>query len=108
MYLIKAEALARQNQVGPAMIELNRIHSKNFTPPQTLVATTQQQALDLILKERLLEFTGEAKRRQDLIRFGKYTDARRFKTAQAGYKVLFPIPSTQIGANPLLDQNPGY
>ena len=108
MYLIKAEALARQNQVAPAMIELNRIHSKNFTPPQTLVATTQQQALDLILKERLLEFTGEAKRRQDLIRFGKYTDARRFKTAQQGYKILFPIPSTQIGANPLLDQNPGY
>jgi hypothetical protein len=59
---------------------------------------------------------GEAKRRQDLIRMGglagvtqSYTAARRHKpNVSEPFRVLFPIPTTQIQANPLLQQNPGY
>jgi hypothetical protein len=79
MYLIKAEAYARLGQLGPATTELNRVHSRNFTPPEILAPADADEALDLILDERLFEFAGEAKRRQD-----------------------------QLQTNPLLVQNPGY
>ena len=59
-------------------------------------------------RERLFEFAGEAKRRQDLIRHGKFTQAWGFKAATEAHKVLMPIPQPQIDANPLLVQNPGY
>ncbi|MCA2983059.1 MAG: RagB/SusD family nutrient uptake outer membrane protein, partial [Gemmatimonas sp.] len=51
---------------------------------------------------------GEAKRRQDMIRAGTYTNARLFKQASAPYRILMPIPQNQIETNPLLKQNPGY
>jgi hypothetical protein len=108
MHLIKAEALARQGQVGPAVTEINRVRARHFATPSPVVATTAEQALTAVLNERLFELAAEAKRRRDLIRFGKFTEARAFKTAQPGYKILFPIPQTQIQTNPLLTQNPGY
>ena len=43
-----------------------------------------------------------------MIRAGTFIDARRFKGVTAGYKILFPIPQTQIASNPQLTQNPGY
>jgi hypothetical protein len=43
-----------------------------------------------------------------MIRAGTFTAARKFKPASQAYKILFPIPSTQINTNPLLKQNPGY
>ena len=61
-----------------------------------------------ILTERLFEFTGEGKRRQDLIRFGQYTAPWQFKTARPDHYVLMPIPQSQIDANPEMTQNPGY
>src|SRR6266511_4243791 len=73
----------------------------------TLSAVT----LPVILRERLFEFTGEAKRRQDLIRFGAYTQPWEWKTGPEGQeprRVLMPIPQGQIDANPLLTQNNGY
>ena len=57
------------------------------------------------VRQRLLN---EAKRRQDLIRFGHFTEARRFKGQREPYRVLFPIPATQIQTNSKLTQNPGY
>jgi len=63
---------------------------------------------DLILQERRFELTGEAKRRQDLIRHGKYTQAWGYKPASAAFRVLLPIPQKQLDANPMLTQNPGY
>jgi len=61
-----------------------------------------------ILRERLLELTAEAKRRQDLIRHGRYTQAWSFKQAGGPRLVLMPIPQSQLAANPMLVQNPGY
>ena len=68
----------------------------------------------MILKERLFELLGESKRRQDLIRFGGYTNRADDpslvggKQPRADYYVLMPVPQSQIDANPLLTQNPGY
>ena len=69
---------------------------------------SQAATRSAILNERLFEFAGEAKRRQDTIRLGGFIDARQFKLASAPYKVLFPVPITQIQNNPLITQNAGY
>ena len=61
-----------------------------------------------ILDERLFELMDEAKRRADLIRHGLWTSEWYEKPAREGYRILMPIPQTQLDANPLLVQNPGY
>ena len=55
--------------------------------------------------------SSEAKRRQDLIRFGQYNRPWLFKDPASLtqlYRVLMPIPLTQLGTNPKLVQNAGY
>lgn len=109
MYLIKAEMLNESGNTAGALVEVNRVRARAFSPPQPIAAgLSQAQMRDVILNERLFEFAGEAKRRRDLIRAGTLTAARRFKSAQSAHKYLFPIPATQIQTNPLLTQNPGY
>ena len=104
IYLIKAEALLESGDAGGALTLLNQLRARVFEPDEPLGAATR----DAILQERLFELTGEAKRRQDLIRHGKYTAAWRFKPATAAHKILMPIPQSQRDANPMLSQNPGY
>ena len=114
IYLIKAEALNELSAAnGPAAVALiNTIRARVFSPPKPLATTlTQQQIRDAILNERLYEFTAETKRRQDLIRFGKYNQPWLFKSAASltqPFRVLMPIPLTQLGTNPKLVQNEGY
>lgn len=115
MYLIKAEALNELGQTGAALTELARIHNRHDPANPIAGGLTQQQMRDAILKERLLEFTAEGKRRTDLVRHGKFlkkwsntmANGKQDKTNEP-YRILFPIPATQIAANPLLQQNPGY
>ena len=109
MYLIKAEALNELGQTAPALVELNRVRARAFATARPVVAATQAAVRDAIFAERLFEFAGEGKRRRDQIRQGTFTAVRRFKPAATPiYKILFPIPQTQIQSNPLLTQNPGY
>jgi hypothetical protein len=104
IYLIKAEAqLELGSQAGLALV--NTLRARVFEPDQPLAGPLTR---DIILRERLFELAGEAKRRQDLIRHGKYTAAWEFKPASAAHTVLMPIPQGQIDANPELTQNPGY
>jgi starch-binding outer membrane protein, SusD/RagB family len=104
MYMIKAEALLEQGNAAAALAIVNQLRARVFTPPKPLATLTRAD----LLNERLFEFAGEAKRRQDLIRLGGFTAARQFKAETAGYRVLMPIPITQIQNNPLLTQNAGY
>jgi hypothetical protein len=79
--------------------------------------TDAQLTLDFLLDERARELHMEAHRRTDLIRFGKYTGGgylwpwkggiREGRAISENYS-LFPIPSSDIIANPNLKQNPGY
>jgi hypothetical protein len=70
---------------------------------------SQAEARAAIFNERLFELTSEAKRRQDLIRAGQYTQRAWFnKPTREPFRILMPIPQTQIDTNPLLTQNPGY
>jgi starch-binding outer membrane protein, SusD/RagB family len=104
MYLIKAEASLALGNTGDALTNINLVRARAFNPPKPLAAVTN----DDILRERLFEFAGEGKRRQDMIRFGHFTDVRQFKGQREAYRVLFPVPATQIQSNTKLTQNPGY
>jgi hypothetical protein len=92
---------------------LNVLRARNGHPVAPALAGPITRAI--ILNERLFELFGESKRRQDLIRFGQYTGRTDVasgivggKQASADHYVLFPIPQSQIDANPNLTQNPGY
>lgn len=121
IYLIKAEAMNELGNTAEAVALVNsttRARAFAGAPecsscsaiPNPIVASNQQEFRDAILQERLFELTAEGKRRQDLIRMGKYTTGRwTFKTTDSPpYKVLFPIPQPEIDNNPMLKQNPGY
>jgi hypothetical protein len=109
MYLIRAEAQNELGNTAAAIADLNLVRARVFSPPKPTTAVTQAQVRDAILNERLFEFTWEGKRRQDLVRAQKFTSGTWYaKTHSDAWKVLFPIPQTQIETNPQLKQNPGY
>jgi len=108
MYLIKAEALNEQGNSAAALAQVNLVRARAFSPPKPLAGLSGAGLRAAILNERLFEFAAEAKRRQDLIRHGRFTEARRFKALREAYRVLFPIPATQIQSNSKLTQNAGY
>jgi hypothetical protein len=111
IYLIKAEAEHVTGQDAQALILLNQLRNRTDTVAAPLTAVSDS----VILSERLFELFGEGKRRQDLVRFGQYTNRTDAasglvggKVARPDYYVLMPIPQPQLDANPLLTQNPGY
>jgi hypothetical protein len=114
IYLIKAEALNEKTPGSAAALTLlNQLRDRNGHPVAPALVGPITRAM--ILNERLFELFGESKRRQDLVRFGQYTNRTDAasgitggKQASPDYYVLFPIPQTQIDANPNLTQNPGY
>jgi starch-binding outer membrane protein, SusD/RagB family len=109
MHLIKAEAMNELGQTAAAIAEVNRVRARAFANGSPLsTSMTQAQARTAIYNERLFELALEAKRRQDMIRAGTFTNARSHKLQREPFKVLFPVPATQIQSNPLLTQNPGY
>jgi len=110
IYLIKAEALNELGQTAAAVTLVNTVRARVFSPAKPISAGISQAAFrDMILAERLFELTAEGKRRQDLIRHAKYTQRPWFnKGVTDAYRILMPIPQTQIETNPLLVQNAGY
>ena len=103
--LMKAEALLRGAKVTngeTALYLVNRIRQRAGVDLWTNVS------LDELLQERAREFSMEAWRRNDLIRFGKFEDKWLVKTDNDPRKRLFPIPQKEIDKNPALEQNPGY
>jgi hypothetical protein len=119
MYLIRAEA---ENELGlaGALADLNTVHAPHNSGAN-LTVSGQAAIRDAIMKERLLEFAGEGKRRTDMIRAGTYlnwteasangvcgVDPTKGCPARAGHRILFPISVNALGSNPLLVQNAGY
>ncbi len=101
--LNKAEAMYRKNPgSGEALDLVNMI--------RTRAGVDAFMALDddNFLAERGRELCFEAKRRPDLIRFGKFGEPWWEKGASDANKTLMPIPADQITLNPNLIQNPGY
>ncbi|MFY9150760.1 MAG: RagB/SusD family nutrient uptake outer membrane protein [Prolixibacteraceae bacterium] len=119
VYLMYAEAVLRGGTGGDANTALgyvNAIRTRAYGNASGNI-TAAQLNLDFILDERARELYWEGHRRTDLIRYGKFTTADYLwpwkgkvaaGTATQSYRNLYPIPSNDMGANPTLQQNPGY
>lgn len=101
--LMKSEAKVRNGANGDE--ELNEVRSRVNASPRTAT-------LENILAERQLELAWEGWRRQDLVRFGKFTRAYsshpQLPDEASGYTTVFPIPEKIRVMNERLKQNPGY
>lgn len=115
-YLMYAEAHLRGGggDLGTAVTYVNDLRARAGNPN---AVAANRLTLDLILNERLVELYWEAHRRQDLIRFGRYTGGTYNWSWKGGSangiaidatRDVFPIPAASLAANPNLTQNPGY
>ena len=112
IYFAKAEALMRKNggTANAAVLQLindskQRAYSAGTYVPYTAATLT----LDELLTERGREFIFEGFRRDDMIRFGKFTTSTWWDhTPTAATRALYPIPQQQRDLNVNLQQNPGY
>lgn len=101
--LMKSEANIRNGEDGRT--DLNMVRARQGKP-------AHKATLNRILEERLAVLSREDIHRQDLIRFGMFTDAFNLypylKGKSSGYITVFPIPQKCIDLNPKLVQNKGY
>lgn len=110
--LARAEALNELN--GPtqeAFDLINAVRTRAGIPNLTLTNTATKEAFrDALLRERGWEFVSEGKRREDLIRQGKFVSSALARGAANAktIHVVFPIPQSEIDANPKMVQNSGY
>lgn len=127
-YMTLAEALFRQGKTGDALTYVNKVRARSNAAE--LATLTEQDLLD----EWLREFYHEGRRRIDLVRFGQlvgptakmtwegrsgsntkkvksYDNVNAWNTtveAIDAHYALYPIPETDVVANPNVNQNPGY
>jgi len=103
--LIKAEALARLNQLAAAVDEYNKVRVRAGLAKHTLgvEVTTQADVINAIAKERRFELALEGDRWPDLVRLGMATTVLGITQN----KTLLPIPASDVNTAGLT-QNPGY
>ncbi len=120
VYLMYAEAQMRKDGATNASSTPNADATSlgyiNALRARANGATVTSANLAFILDERARELHWEGHRRQDLIRFGKYTTGYNWAwkgnslngTSISDNLKVFPIPNNSLGANTNLTQNPGY
>ncbi len=117
-YLIYAEAQLRGGggSRAQALAYVNALRERAYGGTSGDI-TDAQLTLPFILAERGRELLWEAHRRTDLIRFGEFTGGNylwawkggtQAGTATDSFRDLYPIPESELVANPNLKQNPGY
>lgn len=111
VYLIRAEARAKQSKLKDAIEDLDAVRIRAGIDPVDKINPdiSQPALLDLIAHERFVElFTEMGHRWFDLKRTEKADEVLKYKSAWRPEAKLFPIPLSDTEANPLLKQNPGY
>ena len=110
VYLMRAEAKLRKNDVAGALTDVNLVRTSRTA--NITGSTLSSLSLDVLFRERGFELYWELHRRTDMVRFGKYEGAWTEKTNTDKNKRIFPIPQTAIdGSSNLpgyLKQNQGY
>lgn len=110
MYLVEAEAAARNNETGVALSLLNTLQNQRGA---TVTTTSNKEALiDAILLERRKEMWGEGLDYFDVVRLQKSvvkTKADGFyydvEVAANSNKLIMRIPENEIINNPEMEQN---
>lgn len=107
--LIRAEAIARQGRLGPAVAAYNPLRVRAKLAPHVFGTDvkTQAEVLDAIWHERRVELAMEGDRWPDLVRTGRAASVLGL-TADRAFQTLYPIPASERVVSPLLSQNPGY
>ena len=110
-----AECKLRSGDTEGAAELLNGVRKRNY-PAENLEEVLYQPDgsavldMDEMLAEWGREFFAEARRRTDLIRFGKFSSGTWWdKTPDADrHTEIFPLVRAVLDTNPDLKQNPGY
>lgn len=111
IYYMLAECKMRTGDKDKAAELINAVRKRYFeggNDPDPVTAANLDKYR--MLKEWKLEFLGEARRRTDLVRWDAYVteDWWDHKATHNQNLNRFPIHYSVIGANNLLEQNPGY
>ncbi len=101
--LMKTECYVRMNNAGAGKTFIDDVRKR-----AGLGVLATNPTLDNVYNERGFELTWEGHRRQDMIRFGKFLLPHGLAAAAQPHRLLFPIPTAALDANPLLKQNPQY
>jgi starch-binding outer membrane protein, SusD/RagB family len=116
-YLMYAEAVLRGGggSQSTAVDYINELRERAYGDTSGNI-TESDLTLDFIIDERSRELYWECHRRQDLIRFGQFSDQGVWQwkgnvpqgTTTESFRDIMPIPATDLGINTNLTQNPGY
>jgi hypothetical protein len=115
-YLMYAEAVLRGGEGGDRDLALKYVNELQKRAGITEIKD-YELSLDFLLEERARELYWEGHRRTDLIRFNKFTANYRWPWKNGVYLgttnisdiyKLFPVPDTELSANPNIKQNKGY
>ena len=117
-YLMYAEAVLRGagGSRAQALAYVNALRQRAYGDASGNI-TDAQLTLPFLLAERARELYMEGHRRTDLIRFGVFTGGEYLWAFKGGppageavepHLALYPIPASELLANPNLQQNPGY
>jgi hypothetical protein len=116
-YLMYAEAVLRGGggTRAQALTYVNDLRQRAYGNTSGNITDTQL-TLPFLLSERARELLWEGHRRTDLIRFGAFSDNAVWQwkgDVQAGrltesFRNLYPLPASELTANPHLTQNTGY
>ncbi len=117
-YLMYAEATLRgasNGNLNTAVTLINDLRERAYGNNDGDVVAAEVD-LDFILDERSRELYWEGSRRIDLVRYGQFTDngiwpwkgnVKEGRLTEP-HRDIFPIPASDLLANPNLVQNPGY
>lgn len=118
MYLNYAEATLRGGNGDRtlALQYINNLRERAYGNSSGNIGAADL-TLNFILDERARELYWEGYRRTDLVRYGEFTSSSyvwpwkggvKSGTGVPAYRNLYPLPLTDVQANPNLVQNPGY
>ncbi len=112
IYLAYAEACMNLGQSSVAMEKIRELSARAGVEPPSQITK------EYLVAESARELLWEAHRRTDLIRYGLYNTGSYLWPYKGGdsyagqsfpeYKLIFPIPPTEMATNDALVQNPGY
>jgi len=116
LYLMYAESVLRGGAGGDIATATGFVNELRTRANATTI-TSADLDLDFVLDERSRELAWEGHRRTDLIRYGRFSEStylwewkgntKQGRSTNIKYN-LYPLPASDVNANPNLVQNEGY